>query len=156
MGEGVAQAQSAAVEPPVVIALGALVVGFVDIVSAITPALTDRFDLFQAMLPMAAGDLAGSLTFAAGVALVWLSAGGSPGASTAHGWPRSPSSHSLPLAHLAAGFDVEEAVGSIALLGALLRLRRWFDVPGDPTSLRRCLPASPSRSPHGPSSARRR
>ena len=49
---------------------------------------------------------------------------------------RSPSSRSPPWRHLAGGFDVEEAVGSIALLVALLRLRRWFDVPGDPTSLR--------------------
>ena len=126
---------SVAVEPPVVIAFGALVVGSVDILSAITPALTDRFDLFQAMLPMAAGDLAGSLTFASGVALVWLSAGLARRKRRA--WMAALAVVTFAaLAHLAAGFDVEEAAGSIALLVALLRLRHWFDVPGDPTSLR--------------------
>ena len=126
---------SVAVEPPVVIAFGALVVGIVDILSAITPALTDRFDVFQAMLPMDAGDLAGSLTFACGVALVWLSGGLARRKHRA--WMAALAVVTFAaLAHLAGGFDVEEAAGSIALLVALLRLRRWFDVPGDPTSLR--------------------
>src|SRR6185437_14553218 len=87
------------------IALGAFLVGIVDIVTAIRPTLTDRYDLFQAMLPTGTTTLAGSITFAA-------------------------------VAHLGRGFDLEEALGSAALLGALLALRRRFDVSGDPTSIR--------------------
>jgi hypothetical protein len=39
-------------------------------------------------------------------------------------------------AHLAKGLDVEEAGVSLVLLAGLLRYRRRFDVPGDPSSLR--------------------
>jgi len=70
-----------------VIAAGALLVAAVDIVSAVMPTLTDRYDLFQAMLPMGAYDVARSLTFAAGLALIWLS-GGSRAESTGRGSPR--------------------------------------------------------------------
>jgi lysyl-tRNA synthetase class 2 len=122
-------------EPPVVLAIGALVVGMVDIVSALTPALTDRFDLFRALLPTGAGDLAGSVTFASGVALVWLSGGLARRKHRA--WLMATAMVAFAAAaHLLPGFDVEEAVGSLALLVALVRTRRWFDVPGDPTSLR--------------------
>ena len=38
--------------------------------NAVRPALTDRYDLFQAMLPPGTADVARSLTFAAGVALL--------------------------------------------------------------------------------------
>src|SRR6476659_5375383 len=126
---------SVAVEPPVVVAIGAFVVGVIDIVSSVTPALTDRLNLFQAMLPMDAGDLAGSVTFASGVALVWLSGGLARRKRRA--WLAALGVVTFAAAaHLAEGFDIEEAIGSLVLLVALLRLRRWFDVPGDPTSLR--------------------
>jgi lysyl-tRNA synthetase class 2 len=122
-------------EPPVVVAIGALVVGLVDIVSAVTPALTDRFDLFKAMLPTGADDVARSLTFAAGLALVWLSAGLARRKRRA--WLAALAVVAFAaVAHLLKGFDVEEAVGSAALLIALVRLRRWFDSPGDPTTIR--------------------
>ena len=117
------------------VAVGALVVGIVDIVSAVTPALTDRFDLFQAMLPMAADQVARSLTFASGMALLWLAGGLARRKHRA--WLAALGVVTFAaVAHLAKGFDVEEALGSIALIVALLQLRRWFDVPGDPTSLR--------------------
>src|SRR6478752_894257 len=126
---------SVAVEPPVVVAIGAFVVGVIDIVSSVTPALTDRLNLFQAMLPMDAGDLAGSVTFASGVALVWLSGGLARRKRRA--WLAALGVITFAAAaHLADGFDIEEAIGSLVLLVALLRLRRWFDAPGDPTSLR--------------------
>ena len=126
---------SVAVDPPVVVAIGALVVGVIDIVSSVTPALTDRLNLFQAMLPMDAGDLAGSVTFASGVALVWLSGGLARRKRRA--WLAALGVITFAAAaHLAEGFDIEEAIGSLVLLVALLRLRRWFDAPGDPTSLR--------------------
>ena len=57
------------------IALGAFLVGMVDIVTAIRPTLTDRYDLFQAMLPTGTTTLAGSITFAAGAALLLLAGG---------------------------------------------------------------------------------
>ncbi len=79
---------------------------------------------------------------------------GSPGASTARGWPRSPSSRSPPPRHLAGGFDVEEAVGSIALLVALLAPAPVVRRPRRPDEpARRWSPASRSRSPRGRSSA---
>ena len=40
------------------------------------------------------------------------------------------------IAHLAKGLDFEEAAGSLALLGALLRYRHAFDRPGDPETIR--------------------
>jgi lysyl-tRNA synthetase class 2 len=40
------------------------------------------------------------------------------------------------VAHLAKGLDVEEATVSLALLAALLRQRRRFDVPGEPGTWR--------------------
>ena len=129
---------SVTVEPPVVVAIGALVVGVVDIVSAVTPALTDRFDLFKAMLPMAADQVARSLTFASGIALIWLAGGLARRKHRA--WLAALGVVTFAaVAHLTKGFDVEEALGSIALLAALLQLRRWFDVPGDPASLRPLL-----------------
>jgi lysyl-tRNA synthetase, class II len=118
-----------------VVAAGALVVAAVDIISAATPVLTDRFDLFKAMLPTGADEVARSLTFAAGLALIWLSGGLARRKHRA--WLAALGVVTFAaVAHLIKGFDVEEAVGSLALLVALLRLRRWFDVPGDPTSLR--------------------
>jgi lysyl-tRNA synthetase, class II len=127
--------RSLRVEPPVVVAAGALLVAFVDIVSAVTPVLTDRFDLFKAMLPMGADDVARSLTFASGIALIWLSGGLARRKHRA--WLAALGVVTFAAgAHLVKGFDIEEAVGSLALIFALLRLRRWFDVPGDPTSLR--------------------
>jgi lysyl-tRNA synthetase class 2 len=118
-----------------VVAVGALVVGIVDIVSAVTPALTDRFDLFQAMLPMAADEVARSLTFASGIALIWLAGGLARRKHRA--WLAALGVVTFAaVAHLTKGFDVEEALGSVALVVALLQLRRWFDAPGDPTSLR--------------------
>ena len=84
---------------------------------------------------MDAGDLAGSVTFASGVALVWLSGGLARRKRRA--WLAALGVITFAAAaHLAEGFDIEEAIGSLVLLVALLRLRRWFDAPGDPTSLR--------------------
>ena len=117
------------------VAAGALVVAVVDIISAVTPVLTDRVDLFRAMLPTGAHDVARSLTFASGIALIWLSGGLARRKHRA--WLAALGVVAFAAAaHLAKGFDVEEALGSLALVFALLRLRRWFDVPGDPTSLR--------------------
>jgi lysyl-tRNA synthetase class 2 len=117
------------------IALGALLVGMVDIVTAIRPALTDRYDLFQAMLPTGTTTVAGSITFAAGAALLLLAGGLARRKRRA--WALAVALIAFAAAaHHARGFDAEEAIGSAALLGALLALRNRFDVSGDPTSLR--------------------
>jgi lysyl-tRNA synthetase class 2 len=117
------------------IALGAFLVGIVDIVTAIRPTLTDRYDLFQAMLPTGTTTLAGSITFAAGAALLLLAGGLARRKHRA--WLLAVGLVAFAaVAHLARGFDLEEALGSAALLGALLALRRRFDVSGDPTSIR--------------------
>lgn len=117
------------------IALGALLVGMVDIVTAIRPTLTDRYDVFQAMLPTGTTTLAGSITFAAGAALLLLAGGLARRKRRA--WLLAVGLIAFAAAaHLARGFDAEEAIGSAVLLGALLALRGRFDVSGDPTSLR--------------------
>lgn len=132
----VGRAPSRTLQAPALIALGALIVGLVDIVSAIRPGLTDRYDLFQAMLPPGAAELTRSITFAAGVALLLLSAGLARRKHRA--WLLAMAVVVFAAAaHLArGGFDVEQAAVSIALLAALVGLRGRFDVAGDPTSLR--------------------
>jgi lysyl-tRNA synthetase class 2 len=123
-------------QAPALVAFGTLVVGLVDIVTAIRPTLTDRYDLFQAMLPPDAATLARSITFAAGVALLVLSGGLARRKRRA--WMLASALVIFAAAaHVArGGFDVEQAAGSAALLLALVALRRRFDVAGDPTSLR--------------------
>jgi lysyl-tRNA synthetase, class II len=116
-------------------ALGAFLVGVVDIVTAIRPTLTDRYDVFQAMLPTGTTTVAGSITFAAGAALLLLAGGLARRKRRA--WALAVVLIAFAAAaHLARGFDAEEAIGSAVLLGALLALRGRFDVSGDPTSLR--------------------
>jgi lysyl-tRNA synthetase class 2 len=123
-------------QAPALVALGALLVGIVDIVAAIRPTLTDRYDLFQAMLPPGAATLTRSIVFAAGVALLLLSGGLARRKRRA--WILAIALVAFAAAaHVArGGFDVEQAVGSLALLAALVGLRSRFDVAGDPTSLR--------------------
>jgi lysyl-tRNA synthetase, class II len=129
-------ARSKTLHAPALVALGALIVGLVDIVAAIWPGLTDRYDVFQAMLPPDAAAFTRSITFAAGVALLVLSAGLARRKHRA--WLLATGLVVFAAtAHMArGGFDVEQAVGSAALLTALVALRRRFDVAGDPTSLR--------------------
>jgi lysyl-tRNA synthetase class 2 len=126
-------------QAPALIALGALVVGIVDIVAAVRPTLTDRYDLFQAMLPPGAATLTRSIVFAAGVALLLLSGGLARRKHRA--WMLAIALVVFSAAaHLArGGFDVEQAAGSLALLAGLVGLRSRFDVAGDPTSLRPLL-----------------
>jgi lysyl-tRNA synthetase, class II len=131
----VGRARSKTTQAPALIALGALGVGLVDIVTAIRPTLTDRYDLFQAMLPPDAAAVTRSITFAAGIALLVLSAGLARRKHRA--WLLATALVVFAAAaHLARGFDVEQAAGSALLLVALIALRRRFDVAGDPTSLR--------------------
>jgi lysyl-tRNA synthetase class 2 len=125
-------------QAPALIALGAFGVGLVDVVTALRPTLTDRFDLFQAMLPTGTTAVAGSITFASGIALLLLSGGLARRKRRA--WLLAMGFVAFAaVAHLARGFDVEEALGSVSLLAALVALRGEFDVAGDPTSVRPLL-----------------
>ncbi len=126
-------------QAPALVALGALVVGLVDVVAAVRPTLTDRYDLFQAMLPPGTVSLTRSITFAAGIALLLLSGGLARRKRRA--WLLAIALVAFAaVAHIAhGGFDVEQAIGSIALLAALVGLRGRFDVAGDPTSVRPLL-----------------
>jgi lysyl-tRNA synthetase class 2 len=117
------------------IALGAFLVGMVDIITAIRPTLTGRYDVFQAMLPTGTTTVAGSITFAAGAALLLLAGGLARRKHRA--WMLAIALVAFAaVAHLDRGFDVEEAVGSAALLLALIAGRGRFDVSGDPASIR--------------------
>ena len=121
--------------PESLLAWAAAAVGVIGIVSALTPEMADRFRVVRGVLPpggIAAARI-GALAF--GIALIWLSR------SLAHrrrrAWQLAVGVvFASAVAHLAKGLDVEEAVISLALLVALVRFRRRFDVPGDPASVR--------------------
>src|SRR5579871_3900283 len=121
---------------PALMALGTLLVGLVDIVTAIRPRLTDRYDLFQAMLPPDAAAVTRSITFAAGVGLLVLSAGLARRKHRAWLLATALVIFAAAAHLLRGGFDVEQAAASLALLAALIVLRGRFDVSGDPNSLR--------------------
>jgi lysyl-tRNA synthetase, class II len=122
-------------QPPVLLAFGAALVGAVNVVSALTPELADRLDLVRAMLPTGTPEVAGAVTFAAGVVLLWLSA--SLARRKHRAWLLAVALVIVSaVAHLAKGLDVEESLGSLMLLAGLFRSRGWFDSPGDPETLR--------------------
>jgi lysyl-tRNA synthetase, class II len=126
-------------QAPALIALGTLLVGLVDIVTAIRPRLTDRYDLFQAMLPPDAAAVTRSITFAAGVGLLVLSAGLARRKHRAWLLATALVIFAAAAHLLRGGFDVEQAAASLALFAALIVLRGRFDVSGDPNSLRPLL-----------------
>ena len=116
----------------------AAAVGVIGIVSALTPEMANRVRLVHGVLPP--GSLAaarvGSLAF--GIALIWLSR--SLARRRRRAWQLAVAVVlASAAAHLAKGLDVEEATISLALLVALVRYRRRFDVPGDPGSVRPLL-----------------
>ena len=113
------------------LAWAAAAVGAIGVVSALTPGFAHRFQIVGGVLPPGwiAAARVGSLTF--GIALIWLSR--SLARRRHRAWQLAVG---LVLAsavlHLVKGLDLEEATVSFALLAALLRYRRRFDVPGDP------------------------
>jgi lysyl-tRNA synthetase, class II len=121
---------------PALIALGTLIVGLVDIVTSIRPGLTDRYDVFQAMLPPDAADVTRSIVFAAGVALIVLSAGLARRKRRAWLLATALVAAAAGVHLVRGGFDVEQAAVSGALVAALAALRGRFDVSGDPASVR--------------------
>src|ERR1700682_3691891 len=114
--------------PESLLAWAAAAVGVIGIASALTPEMRDRFDIVGGVLPPGgiAAARVGALAF--GIALVWLSR------SLAHRRRRAWQLAVVvviasAVAHMAKGLDFEESVVSLALLAALLRYRRRFDVP---------------------------
>jgi lysyl-tRNA synthetase class 2 len=131
----VGRARSKIPPAPALVAFGAFLIGLVDMTTAIRPSLTDRYDLFLAMLPTGTTTIAGSITFAAGAALLLLSGALARGKHRA--WLLAVGLVLFAaVAHLAHGFDPEEAAASAVLLAALMALRDRFDVPGDPAGVR--------------------
>jgi lysyl-tRNA synthetase, class II len=117
------------------LALAAAAVGVVGIVSALTPEFADRLDALRGVLPEGVSAAARVATLVFGLALVWLAR--SLARRRRRAWQLAVLVVvGITVSHLVKGLDVEEAVVGLVFLGALVRWRGRFDVPGDPASLR--------------------
>ncbi|HET7045828.1 MAG TPA: phosphatidylglycerol lysyltransferase domain-containing protein [Gaiellaceae bacterium] len=126
------------IRPESALTWAAAAVGIVGIASALTPEIASRSELVQGVLPSGVPAAARVATLAFGLGLVWLSR--SLARRRRRAWQLAVVVVvAIAFAHLAKGLDVEEASASAALLVALLRYRRRFDVPGDPATLRPLL-----------------
>jgi lysyl-tRNA synthetase, class II len=113
-------------------------VGVIGLVSALTPEMANRLEIVRGVLPPGWPEAARVLTVAFGIGLIWLSR--SLAKRRRRAWQLAVAVVvASAAAHLAKGLDFEEAIVSLLLLVALLRWRRRFDVPGDPSSVRPLL-----------------
>jgi lysyl-tRNA synthetase class 2 len=129
------------VRPPSGLAALALVLGVVNIVSALTPELAERVRVVQKVLSPDAEVAARGLTLAAGVAMLLVAS--SLARRKHRAWLLAVVVVTASaVLHIAKGLDLEEAFASMVLLVLLMRSRRWFDAPGDPASLRLLLAGS--------------
>jgi lysyl-tRNA synthetase class 2 len=113
-------------------------VGFIAIVSALTPEFANGYDFVQGVLPPGVPGAARVLALSFGLGLVWVSR--LLARRRRRAWQLAVALVvGVSLAHLAKGLDFEEASLSLLLLVALLRFRTRFDVPGDPRSVRPLL-----------------
>ena len=120
------------------LAWAAFAVGVIGIVSALTPDIADRVRIVSGVLQPGWPEAARVLTVAGGLGLIWLSR--SLARRRHRAWQLAIAVVVASAAtHLAKGLDFEEAAISLALLVALIRWRRRFDVPGDPASVRPLL-----------------
>src|SRR5438309_4460677 len=125
-------------QPPTAMAALTMLVGLIDIVSALTPELGARVAEISSVLSLDMQLTARGLTLAAGVALLLLSSSLSRRKHRA--WVLAVLLVSAgAVLHVAKGLDVEESALNILLLVLLIRSRRWFTAPGDPASLRLIL-----------------
>ncbi len=125
-------------QPPSAMAALTMLVGVIDIVSALTPELGARVAEISSVLSLDMQLTARGLTLAAGVALLLLSSSLSRRKHRA--WVLAVLLVSAgAVLHVAKGLDVEESALNILLLVLLIRSRRWFTAPGDPASLRLIL-----------------
>jgi lysyl-tRNA synthetase, class II len=120
------------------LAWAAALVGAIGLASALTPEMAGRLDLVQGVLPPGWPEAARVLTVAFGIGLIWLSR--SIARRRRRAWQLAVAVVvASAVAHLAKGLDFEESTISLLLLGALVRWRSRFDVPGDPASVRPLL-----------------
>jgi lysyl-tRNA synthetase class 2 len=118
-----------------ILAGAAAFVGVIGLVSALTPEMMHRVQIVQGVLPPGWPEAARVLTVAFALGLIWLSR--SLARRRRRAWQLAVAVVlASAAAHLAKGLDFEEATASLLLLGALLRWRHRFDVPGDPASVR--------------------
>src|SRR5581483_6378092 len=121
-----------------VLAAAAALVGCIGVVSALTPEFANRYDVVRGVLPPGVPHAARVFALAFGLALIWLSR--SLARRRHRAWQLAVCVVTgSAIAHLAKGLDVEEAASTLVLLAALLRWRRRFDVPGDPSAARPLL-----------------
>jgi len=121
--------------PESLVAWAAAAVGAIGIASALTPELAGRYDLVRGVLPPGVPEAARVGALAFGIALLWLSR--ALARRRRRAWQLAVVLVvASAAAHLAKGLDIEEAVAAVALLAALVRFRRRFDVPGDPRAVR--------------------
>lgn len=119
-------------------ALGLGLAGALNLLSALTPPLAERFDVVRDLVPLAAAQAATALTALAGLGLLltgrgvrrgqrraWVVAVGLLGASA--------------VLHLVKGLDAEEALVTLAMLGYLLVNASAFGAPVDAPSSRRAV-----------------
>jgi len=124
-----------AIFSPRLLSWATALVGAVAIFSAATPEIADRSRTVRSLLSQGFPDFARTLTLALGIGLLLLARGLARRRRRA--WQLAVA---LVLAtavtHVAKGLDVEEAVGSLALVAALLLARREFVAPGDREAVR--------------------
>jgi lysyl-tRNA synthetase, class II len=125
-------------QPPSALAALTMLVGVIDVVSALTPELGDRVHEVSRVLSLDLQLTARGLTLAAGVALLLLASSLARGKRRA--WVLAVVLVTAgAVLHVVKGLDVEESVLNAAVLILLLRSRRWFTAPGDPASIRLLL-----------------
>jgi lysyl-tRNA synthetase class 2 len=116
----------------------AAIVGLVGVASALTPEFANRYDFVHGVLPPGVPGAARVLALSFGLGLVWLSR--LLARRRRRAWQLAVVLViGISLAHLAKGLDVEEATLGLILLVALVRFRKRFDIPGDPSSVRPLL-----------------
>jgi lysyl-tRNA synthetase class 2 len=114
------------------------VVGAVTLASALLPAIRDRTELINELVPSVFPAAATTGAAAVGLILIVLSRGLRRGKFRA--WLLATVLTALTvLLHVVKGLDVEEATLSLALLVLLIAARREFTARPDPRSLRRLL-----------------
>jgi lysyl-tRNA synthetase class 2 len=120
--------------PPILLAWFAAFAGGLSIISALTPEMANRVDLVQGVLPPGAPGAARTLVLALGLGMIWLSRGLARRKRRAW-WLAIAVVSASAVAHLAKGLDIEEATTHLILLVGLVRTRRHFVAPGDPTTV---------------------
>lgn len=124
--------------PPILLAWFAAIAGSISIGSALTPEMASRVDLVEGVLPPGVPGAARTLVLALGLGMIWLSRGLARRKRRAW-WLALAVVSASAVAHLAKGLDFEESATHLVLLISLLRTRRHFVAPGDPTTVRPLL-----------------